>query len=56
MKDVLHVRAMTSNLVAVSALEDEGYDLIFSSGRVYIQGMIAMTGLRLIFVMEAYTD
>ena len=37
MKDVLHVRGMTSNLVAVSALGDEGYDVIFSRGRVYIK-------------------
>ena len=28
---------MTSNLVAVSALEDEGYDVLFSRRRVYIQ-------------------
>ena len=37
MKEVLHVPGMTSNLVAVSALEDEGYDVLFSKGRVYIQ-------------------
>ena len=36
MKDVLHVPRMTSNLVVMSALEDEGYDVIFSRGRVYI--------------------
>jgi hypothetical protein len=37
MKDVLHVPGMTSNLVTVSALEDEGYYVLFSRGRVYIQ-------------------
>ena len=37
MKDVLHVPRMTSNLVAVSTLEDKGYDVLFSRGRVYIQ-------------------
>ena len=37
MKDVLHVPGMTSNLVIVSALEDEDYDVLFSRGRVYIQ-------------------
>ena len=37
MKDVVHVPGMTSNLVVVSALEDEGYDVLFSRGRVYIQ-------------------
>ena len=37
MKDVLHVPGMTSKLVVVSALEDEGYDVIFFRGRVYIQ-------------------
>ena len=37
MRDVLLVPGMTSNLVAVSSLEDEGYDVIFSRGRVFIQ-------------------
>ena len=37
MRDVLLVPGMTSNLVAVSALEDEGYDVLFSTGRVFIQ-------------------
>ena len=37
MRDVLLVPRMTSNLIAVSALEDEGYDVIFSRGRVFIQ-------------------
>ena len=37
MRDVLLVPGMTSNLIAVSALEDEGYDVIFSRGRVFIQ-------------------
>ena len=37
MKDVLHVAGMTSNLVAISTLEDEGSDVLFSRGRVYIQ-------------------
>ena len=31
------VPGMTSNLVAVSTLEYEGYDVIFSKGRVFIQ-------------------
>ena len=34
---MLLVPGMTSNLVAVSTLEDEGYDVIFSKGRVFIQ-------------------
>ena len=37
MKDVLHVLGMTRNLVVVSDLEDEVYDVLFSKGRVYIQ-------------------
>ena len=37
MRDVLLVPRMTRNLVAVLALEDEGYDVIFSRGRVLIQ-------------------
>ena len=36
MKDVIHVLGMTRNLVVMSTLEDEGYDVIFSRGRVYI--------------------
>ena len=36
MNEVLHVPGMTSNLVAVSSLEDEGNDVLFSRGRVYI--------------------
>ena len=37
MNDVLHVPRMTNNLVVVSALQDEGYDVTFLTGRVYIQ-------------------
>ena len=37
MRDVLLVLGMTSNLIAVSALEDERYDVIFSRGQVFIQ-------------------
>ena len=37
MRDVLLVPGMISNLVAISTLEDEGYDVIFSRGRVFIQ-------------------
>lgn len=37
MKDASHVPRMTRNLVVVSDLEDEGYDVTFSKGRVYIQ-------------------
>ena len=37
MKEVLHVPGMTSNLVVVSGLEDEGNDVMFSRGRVFIQ-------------------
>ena len=36
MGDVLLIPRMTSNLVAVSSLEDEGYDVIFSKRRVLI--------------------
>ena len=37
MRDVLLVPGMTSNLIAVLALEDVGYDVISSRGRVFIQ-------------------
>lgn len=37
MRDVLLVLGMTSNLITVSTLEDEGYDVILSRGRVFIQ-------------------
>ena len=36
MRVVLLVPGMTSNLIVVSTLEDEGYDVIFSRGRVFI--------------------
>ena len=36
MEEVLHIQGMTSNLIAVSSLEDEGNDVLFSRGRVYI--------------------
>ena len=37
MRDVLLVPGMTRNLIFVSALEDEGYDVIFSRGQVFIR-------------------
>ena len=37
MRDVLLVPRMTSNLIAISTLEDEGYDVIFSRGRIFVQ-------------------
>ena len=37
MRDVFLVPGMTSNLIVVIALEDEGYDVIFSKGQVFIQ-------------------
>ena len=37
MRDVLLVPGMTSNLIAISTLEDEGYDVLFSRGRVFIR-------------------
>ena len=37
MRDVLLVPRIKSNMVVVSTLEDEGYDVIFSRGRVFIQ-------------------
>ena len=37
MRYVLLVPGMTRNLTEVSTLEDEGYDVIFSKGRVFIQ-------------------
>ena len=37
MRDVLLLPRMITNLIAVSTLEDEGYDVIFSRGRVFIQ-------------------
>ena len=36
MRDVLLIPEMTNKLIIVSALEDEGYDVIFSKGRVFI--------------------
>ena len=37
MRDVFLVPRMTSSLIVVIALEDEGYDVIFSKRRIIIQ-------------------
>ena len=37
MRDVFLVPRMTSNLIAISSLEDEGYDVILFRGQVFIQ-------------------
>ena len=56
MKEVLHVPGMTSNLVAVSGLEDEGNDVLCPEGEFTFRSMVVTRGLRLVFVMEACTD
>jgi len=37
LKDVLYVPGLRQNLVSVATLEDKGYDIIFSRGKVYLQ-------------------
>ena len=56
MRDVLLLLGMTSNLVAVSALEDEGYDLLSPEDESSFKSMVAVRGLRLVFVTEVCTD
>lgn len=55
MRDVLLVPRMTSNLIEVSALEDEGYDVIFSVESSF-KSSVTVSGLRLVSMMEVYTS
>lgn len=36
LKNVMHVPRLTKNLVPISMLEDKGYDVIFSKGKVFL--------------------
>ena len=37
LKNVVHVPKLTKNLVSISILEDRGYDVIFSKGKVFLR-------------------
>ena len=36
LKDVMYVLGLKKNLVSVAMLEDHGYDVIFSKGKMYL--------------------
>ena len=37
LKDVMHVPGLNKNLVSVAMLEDRGYDVVFSEGKVFLR-------------------
>lgn len=37
LRDVLYVPGLRQDLVSIATLEDEGYDIIFSKGKAYLQ-------------------
>ena len=37
LKYVMHVLGLKKNLVSVAMLEDRGYDVVFSEGKVFLQ-------------------
>lgn len=41
LRDVLYVPGLRKNLVSVATLEDEGYDIIFSRGKAYLQHLVS---------------
>jgi hypothetical protein len=50
LKNVMHVPGLKKNLVSVTMLEDRGYDVVFSSGKAYLQhkaiGQVKKIGIR----------
>jgi hypothetical protein len=50
LKNVMHVPGLKKNLVSVVMLEDKGYDVVFSSGKPYLQhketGQVKKIGIR----------
>ena len=36
LKDVVHVLGLKKNLISVAMLEDIGYDVVFSEGKVFL--------------------
>ena len=36
LKDVVHVPGLKKNLISVAMLEDRGYDVVFSEGKVFL--------------------
>jgi len=41
LKNVIHVPGLMKNLVSISMLEDRGYDVIFSKGKVFLRHIAA---------------
>ena len=37
LKDVVHVPGLKKNLISVAILEDRGYDVVFSEGKVFLR-------------------
>ena len=39
MKDVKYVLGLNKNLVSIAMLEDKGYDVVFSKGKVFLRNI-----------------
>ena len=37
LKDVVHVPGLKKNLISIAMLEDRGYDVVFSEGKVFLR-------------------
>ena len=60
LKDVMHVPGLKKNLVSVAMLEDRGYDVVFSDGKVFLRhktmGQAKRIGIQVnnIYKLEVY--
>ena len=50
LQDVVHVPGLKKNLISVAMLEDKGYDVVFSEGKVFLRykaiGKVKKVGIR----------
>ena len=50
LKDVLHVPGLTKNFISVAMLEDKGYEVVFSEGKVFLRhkatGQVKKVGIQ----------
>ena len=50
LQDVLHVPGLTKNLISVAMLEDKGYEVVFSEGKVFLRhkaiGQVKKVGIQ----------
>ena len=50
LQDVVHVPGLKKNLISVAMLEDKGYEVVFSEGKVFLRhkatGQVKKVGIR----------